>query len=306
MRQKGQIVLMLVLVMTVALAIGLSIVQKSLTDVSTATKVEDSQRAFSAAEAGIEKVLSGGGTQKFALEGTSAQVSEIQDSGTLPLLPEVNKRQLPLEFPPFAKEEIIQVWLADPDSNVRLPDCSAIDATKHSPICYGQSTLDLYWGNSQTDKAALELTLIYYDNVSKTYKNDRKWFLDWDSADRLNNFDKVNCPGSIVAEGSLDKISYSCHIKLGDGSINAGKNGALPSGLMMLRARLLYNTTSQPLAVLAVGTCGKNCSLPPQTRKLISVGASGQTQRKVQVFQMNKVIPPYFDFAIFSAGEIRK
>lgn len=296
---------MLVLVMTVALAIGLSIVQKSLTDVSTATKVEDSQRAFSAAEAGIEKVLSGGGTQKFSLEGTSAQVTEIQDSGNLPPLPEINKRQLPLEFPPFAKEEIIQVWLADPDSNVRLPDCSAIDTTKHSPVCYGQSTLDLYWGNSRTDKAALELTLIYYDSVSKTYKNDRKWFLDWDSAAR-NNFDLVSCPGNLIPEGSSDKIPYSCYIRLGDGSINAARNKALPSGLMMLRARLLYNTTSQPLAVLAVGTCGKNCSLPPQTRKLVSTGTSGQTQRKVQVFQMNKVIPSYFDFAIFSAGEIRK
>ena len=299
---------MLVLVMTVALAIGLSIVQKSLTDVSTATKVEDSQRAFSAAEAGIEKVLSGGGSGSFPLVGTSAQVTDIQDSGNLPLLPEVNHRQLPLEFPSFAKEEAIQVWLSDPDSNIKLPDCSAIDAAKHSPVCYSQNTLDIYWGNSKTDKAALELTLVYYDSVSKTYKNDRKWYLDWDNATRspANNFDKVNCSVSEIAEGSPDKISYSCHMKLGDGSINAAKNGVLPSGLMMLRARLLYNTTSQPLAVLAVGTCGKDCSLPPQARKLISTGASGQTQRKVQVFQMNKVIPPYFDFAIFSAGEIRK
>lgn len=301
---------MLVLVMTVALAIGLSIVQKSLTDVSTATKVEDSQRAFSAAEAGIEKVLSGGGTQSFPLEGTSAQVTEIQDSGNLPPLPEANRRQLPLEFPSFAKEEIIQVWLADPDSNVTLPACSAIDAIKHSPVCYKQNSLDVYWGNSRTDKVALELTLIYYDGVSQTYKNDRKWYLDWDNATRspANNFDKVNCPGNLIPEGATGNIHYSCHITLGDGSINAAKNGALPSGLMMLRGRLLYNTTSQPFAVQPplTATCGKDCSLPPQVRKLISTGTSGQTQRKVQVFQMNKVIPPYLDFAIFSAGEIRK
>ncbi len=44
--QKGQLILILILVMTVALSIGLSIVQKSLVDVSTSSKVEQSSRAF--------------------------------------------------------------------------------------------------------------------------------------------------------------------------------------------------------------------------------------------------------------------
>ena len=42
------IILILVLVMTVALAIGISVIQRSLSDISTATKVEQSSRAFSA------------------------------------------------------------------------------------------------------------------------------------------------------------------------------------------------------------------------------------------------------------------
>ena len=57
MNKKGQILLALILVMTVALAIGLSVIQKSLVDVSTSTKVEQSSMAFSAAEAGIERSL---------------------------------------------------------------------------------------------------------------------------------------------------------------------------------------------------------------------------------------------------------
>ena len=59
MKEKGQIILILLLVMTVALGVGLTIVQRSLTDISTSTKVEQSSRAFSAAEAGIEKALQG-------------------------------------------------------------------------------------------------------------------------------------------------------------------------------------------------------------------------------------------------------
>ena len=55
--ERGQIILVLVLVITVALAIGISVVQRSLSDISTSTKVEESSRAFSAAEAGIERAL---------------------------------------------------------------------------------------------------------------------------------------------------------------------------------------------------------------------------------------------------------
>jgi len=58
--------------------------------------------------------------------------------------------------------------------------------------------------------------------------------------------------------------------------------------------------------VHAVGICGADCSLPPQARKLIATGISGQTQRRIQVFRLDKVVPPYFDYAIFSTGEINK
>lgn len=295
----------LILVMTVALAIGLSIVQKSLTDVSTANKVEDSQRAFSAAEAGIEKALQGNTTSQNFRENNS-RIANLDDSGDIPKLPDPNTQQQPLEYPPLAKEEVAQIWLADPDPNVRLPDCTRIDATKPPavPTCYKQNTLSIYWGSSNTDKAALELTLIYYDGTNYA---SRKWYLDQSSAVRnpANNFDQVNnCSGGYTPIGST--TPYQCYAILGDESINAANNGVLPANLMMIRARLLYNTTSQPIAVLASGTCGRDCSLPAQARMLTSTGAAGETQRKVKVFQTNKVLPPFFDYAIFSNGEIRK
>lgn len=55
--QRGQILLIVVLVMTIALTIGLSIASRTITDIRTGTEQESSQRAFSAAEAGIEKAL---------------------------------------------------------------------------------------------------------------------------------------------------------------------------------------------------------------------------------------------------------
>lgn len=283
--EKGQIILTLILVMTVALAIGLSVVQRSLVDVSTSTKVEQSSRAFSAAEAGIEKAL-GGDSSGVNFSDIGSRTTEVADTGLIPCIPgaagcskAAGSRQDPLEYPPIAKEDVVQVWLADYQSDTNPPR-----------IGYSQPTLDVYWGNSATDRAALELTLVYHNGTQYV---SRKWYLDHDAeATRrtANSFESVTCTGSYSLAG------YQCKKTI----------DSLPSGLMLLRARLLYNTTSQPLAVQAVGTCGQDCSIPPQARNITSTGVAGETQRKVQLFQVNKVVPPYFDYAIFSAGEITK
>lgn len=292
MNQKGQVVLVLILIMTVALSIGLSIVQRSLIDVSTASRVEQSSRAFSAAEAGIEKILQTGSTDPFNLQNES-RITSITDSELLPQTADVGSQQSPLEIgslaSPLAKEEIAQVWLADPNST--LPPC--LDPA----VCYRGTMVDIYWGNSTDDKAALVLTLIYWDGSAFA---SRKWYLDHSSASRSpsNGFDTVLCSGGYTLTG------YQCYKRLGDSSgIN---NGPLPAGLMLLRARLLYNKTSQPFAVQAVGTCGSNCSLPPQQRVYTATGTSGSTQRRIQLIQQIKILPPFFDYALFSAGDINK
>lgn len=299
--EKGQLILTLVLIMTVALAIGLSIVQKSLVDVSTSTKVEQSSRAFSAAEAGIEKALKlndcGADGVNCRVDFTNINNSSaiINDSTRIPYIPAPNERQAPFEYPPIPKEEVAQVWLADLDSTTPSspPDCGP-----NIQCYYKQNSLDVYWGDAtSTEKSALEITLNYYDTTQSMYL-PRKWYLDNSSANRsVPNFIPVTC-GSIPSPMQ----GYQCKYTL----------SSLPSGLILLRARLLYNTTSQPLAFQAVGLRGgvgcdpSGCWLPPQARNIISTGASGETQRRIKLFQISKVVPPYFDYAIFSAGKIEK
>lgn len=278
LNQKGQLILALILVMMVALGIGLSVVQRSLVDVSTSSKVEQSSRAFSAAEAGIERALQVGSTSLNFSENSSQ--AEVSDSGLLPSVPPANNRQEPLEYPPLAKEDIAQVWLADYNSSSSPPS-----------LGYTQNSLEVYWGNSLTDRAALEISLVYFNGTQYVY---RKWYLDQMARTPTNNFDISAVCGDQRWEVGSSK--YQCKKTL----------DSLPVGLMLIRARLLYNTTSQPFAVWAVGACGSACNIPPQARILTSTGTSGETQRRVRLFQLNKVVPPYFDYAIFSAGEIAK
>jgi len=258
----------------VALAIGISVVQRSLSDISTSTKIEESSRAFSAAEAGIEQALSTSGNVNVTFTENQSS-AKVTGGDLIPAVPEA-VRQEALEFPPLSKEQTAHVWLADYNSTTNPPQ-----------VYYTQNTLDVYWGNSASDKAALELTLVYYE--AGQYKS-KKWYLDSAARSSLSNFESVTCTANYSLQG------YQCKKTL----------DSLPSDMMMLTARLLYNTTSQPFAVQAVGTCGKDCSIPPQAKIFISIGTAGQTQRSIKLFQIAKVAPPYFDYGIFSVGEINK
>ncbi len=290
--EKGQLILVLILVMVVALGIGLSVVQKSLVDVSTSTKVEESSRAFSAAEAGIEKALQADSPIASLDLGNQAQITGV-DKSEIPPIPGVGSSQIALEYPPLSKEEIAQVWLADPAAN--LPNCTPLF------VCYTQNSLDVYWGlpnTSDKEKPAIEIKVIEYSGGAY---NSRPFYLDpVSSRAASSNFTDVSsgCSNTLPPITTTYGATRSFYCKW-------TLSGLSPS-LMLLRVRILYSSASQPLAVQAVGTCGKNCSLPTQARIFTSTGISGETQRKVSIFRLDKVVPPYFDYAIFSAGEINK
>src|SRR3989344_8166868 len=122
-RQAGQVILILILVMTVALAIGISVIQRSLSDISTSSKVEQSSRAFSAAEAGIEKALRGDSSGVNFVD--TASSAQVEDSGLRP------RARENFEHPPIGKEQVAQVWLADPNN---------LDEY------YKQTALEIAWG----------------------------------------------------------------------------------------------------------------------------------------------------------------
>src|SRR3990167_4715556 len=60
--QKGQILLVVVLAAVVALTVGLSAVSRTITNTKVTTEEANSQKALSAAEAGIEELISNAST----------------------------------------------------------------------------------------------------------------------------------------------------------------------------------------------------------------------------------------------------
>ena len=87
--ERGQILLIVVLTTIVALTVGLSVASRTITNLKISKQNEESQRAFQAAEAGVEKVLqesSNSGTLSFSSNGATFTTTITQESGSVPFL----------------------------------------------------------------------------------------------------------------------------------------------------------------------------------------------------------------------------
>ncbi|RJP46034.1 MAG: hypothetical protein C4584_02350 [Armatimonadetes bacterium] len=75
---------------------------------------------------------------------------------------------------------------------------------------------------------------------------------------------------------------------------------------ILIRARILFSNSSQPIAVEPYDKGGSNSSLPFQAQVYRSTGSAGNTQRVIQVFRQDAVVPHFFDYVLFSAGDLEK
>lgn len=293
--QTGQIVLILLLVLVVGLTIGLAVVQRSLTEVSTSSKTEQSARALSAAEAGIEKAIKIDSDIGQVSLGSEATINTVVKT----IIPAQNQA---LEFPPISKEEMAQFWLTNPDT---LTDF-------YNGADQNTNYIDVYFGNQGViglETPAIALNIIYKSTDTNNLYKVKKFYLDPIAARRSSNgFDDPTSCGaqcSCTSPSTTTSLSpaapkpFFCKTRIDAGT------AALPdlNQLLLIRARILYSNSAQSLAVAPAA--GK--SLPPQAKLFTSIGSSGSTQRTVQLFQTDKfVVLPFLDYSIFSAGEITK
>lgn len=300
MREKGQAVIILLLIMLVALTIGLAITQRSLTDISTSNKGEESSRAFSAAEAGIEQALQTGVASPVTnLGNNSGAVVNISNA-----LPTPSQLGAALELPPISKSTTAQIWLA---SGFNTPGVAGL-----TPVTPPISSLQVYFGDpveSPTDQPAIEVNILS-QYTSGSIPPDCstpaggymvcKYFFDSNSSrsgSTGNGFTPVTCSSystSIVGVSSVTSPTtdnFYC-----TATVNT------PGTPILARIRLFYSNANQKIAVLPGGAS----SLPSQAQVYTSVGTSGQTRKTVQVLRLPKVIPQLFDFALFSVGPIQK
>jgi hypothetical protein len=277
--QRGQVVIVLLLITIVALSIGLSLTSRSVSEIKNTNKIEQSSRAYYGAEAGLERAIS----QNLPQGGTFQLDNDVQVTVTEgPELPEQNGQAL--EYPNFDKEQVAQVWLLNPKT---------LDMRQK----YSSNDLDIYYGNYTTPKPAFKFSIIYAFNNAYQQTN---FYIDQEADSRPNpngfSSQDIDCNSNNTIDTSVSRQSkFECKVRLS----NIVPSGAVP---IVLRARMFYSS-NQKFAVKPVSG-----NLPPQARLYTSIGTTGSesVQRVLQILKIDNVVPPFFDYAIFSAGDIRK
>lgn len=264
---KGQVLLIVVLTTIVALTVGLTIVSRTITNLKMSKQNEESQRAFQAAEAGIEQALK---TARDANPSSSTQSfsnSSGSDTKTTVISADSGKNILLNNGEPVDQDSGMDVWLST------YPN-------------YGSPTtgnITIFWSNQDNQTltvkcekndssvhSALEVAVLSGSITSPTFT--KKVF---DPCARILNSDEFG------GEGSVGGVTFNYKATI-----------SVTNGLIM-KVIPIYNSTK-----IAVGS---DVALPPQGSLIESTGSSGDTVRKVVYFASYPQIPlEIFPYSVIS------
>ena len=291
--EGGQALLLVLLSMAVVLTVVLSILSRTVTDIAVTSRGEEALRAFSAAEAGVEQALIVGadiGTTTIGDATFSADVSGFA-AGTQEFANPVA----------LASGESLLLWFVAHDADSNLV-CNA------QYPCFTGSQFRICWGKPGTPSGnattpAVEISTFYAftpGNLGTT--RIARITADPNATRRAsNNFSTDD--GGTCTTGN-ESFAFQKTVDLSALGVLPGSYG-VQNGLQFAKIRIFYNTDIAHEAGINVNFAG-NTLLPSQGIRIESVGASGQANRKIDVFQGFGDPPPVFDAAVFSVGGITK
>lgn len=293
---SGQALLIVLLSMSVVLTIVLSILARSTVDIGVSSRSEESVRAFSAAEAGIEQRLVAGVYGPY-----SGSVGDSTFSGDVTRFSSgVSEFILPSSY---YSGESATVWFVSHDKTTGNLSCSGPE----NP-CFTGNQIQVCWGKENTSDSspytpAIEVSVIYLSTAGDyTTARIGRAVVDPNATRRsLNSFSDRD---GVTCQVDSQNFPFSKNIKL-DSAIPSGGLGISNSGtanvLQLARISFLYNNEGHPVSVKVTGG-----TLPAQGVVIDSSGVSGSSTRKVEVIRGFKELPGIFETAVFSQGSITK
>jgi len=281
--QNGQILLIVVLTMIVALTVGLSIAARVVTELKLSKQNEESQRAFQAAESGIQQTIerqSAIGTLNSPINldnNASFSTTFTTDNGTAIV---VNNGQ------EVDQASGADVWLSDYSANPANLFLNQMGAG--SPVA-----ITLYWGNenqtscfaSSGDSAApaIEVVLLRGTVASPSIQK--------------NVYEAAGCGTSRISgatEGTTVGGPYTLKGVTFRNSASLTFNGASLSNGLIMKVIPIFNSS-------LVGFQSSGIVFPAQGSIVTSTGTSGDTVRKVVYFQSYPQLPlEIFPYSLLS------
>lgn len=278
--QKGQVLLIVVLVMVVALTVGLSVASRSIVSLRTVNDEENSQRAFSAAEAGIERAVKGNCIDTSCT--ISADLSELNDNTKF----ETNftTTAKPITGTEFLVRGGVQVK-QDEGSDIWLSRYS----TELSELYTNQwsGTITVLWSDTSGNcagsakPAALQVMVLRGDRTDLQNAQLSQYAFDPCATQRGNNF-TVPTINNVETKIGAQKFYYGASI-----SVPAETPG------LLMRVIPLYGNT-------IIGIKG-TAAFPIQGQQITSTGTAQNTVRKISFTQSYASIPSeFFQYLLIS------
>ncbi len=274
--ESGQVLLITLLVLTIATVIGLSLVSRTATDTSLTRQVEESARAFNAAEAGIESALKTGssGTQTIA-PGLTFSTAVASVGGT-------QAYEYPRAVP---KGTTATIWLVN----------HALDGTTLETPTYTQPSINLCWGAASGSVApAVVVSILYKESSDGSYRILKRASDVNATRGTTNQFGNNGVAGACPSLASAPTQYYLTI------TFNAGAATVDPSvdTLLAFRVRPVYAD-----AKLAVSSPASSQLIPFQGKRIESLGTTQSgLNRKVVVYQDYRAAGSIFDYVLYSQG----
>ncbi len=254
--ERGQILLIVVLVMVTALTIALSVAARSITNTRSSDESAKSEQAFSAAEAGIEKSL----TSNTAVTGSFSNHAQYKTT-----LVTVGGVEFPLNnSSPILKDEPADLWLST------YPGYSA-QRSGNVTIFWGSSTDVCKPVESQNTMAALEL-IVFSGTLANPHTT--KYAVDpCPARSSINKFQSIG-PGGDTILGTAYNYKYSF-------VVNSG---------LFVRIVPIYAPTI--IAARGCDAANANCTpFPTQGTLIQAEGTISDTKRKIQTYRYYPQLP---------------
>ena len=274
--------LVVVLVMVVALTVGLSVASRTITNLKISKQNEDAQKAFQAAETGIQEALQQMGNH--TLTGTlsnnasfNAMIQPVQGNSML-----LNGGEDVLQ------DKGMDVWLST------YPNYSS------PTFATSSGTITLYFGTgTQTScskgsdqnnptgssvKSALEI-LILYSNVSNPLLD--KLIIDSCTPTRIVGSGLSSATSTIISDVNDPYVSVTF-----SDTYTINITPALQSAFIM-KIVPLFNSTK-----IGISISGTGVTLPSQGSFIQSTGSSGDSARRIQYFKPYPQLPAELFYSV--------
>ena len=305
---QGQALLIVLLTLSVVLTIVLSIVSRSITDISITSLEEDSQRAFNAAEAGVEQALLKGGAIAETDIDPNPNITTSFNTTVSALTPSGNEFVYPSDL---LSGESGTFWFVSQDAFGVLT-CSGFP-------CLRASQINVCWGTAgtpagSTTTPAVEVFVFYDTTQAGVTSGD---FSNANLARLAFDPNPVRIPNNNFAAAGGGCPITTRSFAFSTGNINLPSDMGIScatnrSGCLILaKVRMYYNHDPlsledfpHPVGIFVTPVGGTG--LAAQGILIDSTGVSGESTRKVNVFQAYGEPPFVFDSAVFSSGDVSK